>query len=64
MENNNEDEELLRGLKEGEDLLEKKAKIYARLLIEPSLSETMEGLAIRHAARKKQLEELIGGTEK
>ena len=46
-----------------EDLAEKKAKIYARLLIDPFLAEEMEFIAIRHAERKKRLMQMEGGDE-
>ena len=41
-----------------EELLEKKAKIYSRLLISPSLAKEMEGLSVRHGERKKELRAL------
>ena len=58
-----------------EEVAEKKANIYARLLIEPSLSKEMEDLAMRHRERRSMLEGLLygkpmgkesesGGTEK
>ncbi len=37
-----------------EDLLEKKTKIYSRLLTDPFLAEEMELLSVRHAERKKK----------
>ena len=56
-------------------LMEEVANIYARLLIEPSLSKEMEDLARRHRERRSMLEGLLygkpmvkesesGGTEK
>lgn len=58
-----------------EEIAEKKVNIYARLLIEPSLSKEMESLAMRHRERRCALERLLygkpvtqesenGGTEK
>ncbi len=56
--------EYIRTLIEMEDLAEKKAQIYARLLIEPSLAQEMEGLTFRHAQRKARLEALLFGEDK
>ena len=58
-----EKQALLR-LSEVEDLAEKKVKIYARLLTEPSLAQDMETLAIKHAERKCTLESLACGKDK
>ena len=44
-----------------EDLLEKKTKIYARLLTEVSMAQNMEKLALRHEQRKERIEKLIYG---
>lgn len=44
-----------------EDLGEKKAKIYSRLLTEVTLAQHMEKLALRHELRKESLEKLICG---
>ena len=44
-----------------EDLAEKKAKIYSRLLMDADKAKKMEELAVRHATRKKELEELLFG---
>ena len=44
-----------------EDLLEKKTKIYARLLTEVSMAQNMEKLALRHEQRKECIEKLIYG---
>lgn len=44
-----------------EDLAEKKAKIYSRLLMDADKAKKMEELAARHATRKKELEELLFG---
>jgi hypothetical protein len=46
-----------------EDLAEKKAKIYARLLIDPFLAEEMEFLAVRHSDRKQRLMSIEEGGE-
>ncbi len=43
-----------------EDLAEKKAKIYSRLLTEVSLATEMETLAVRHAERKELLLNFAG----
>lgn len=58
-----EDAKLLFYLAEREDLAEKKAKIYSRLLTEPNLAENMETLAVRHGNRKKSLVALAEGKE-
>ena len=44
-----------------EDLAEKKAKIYSRLLTDIHLAEEMKGLALRHEERKELLMGLTGG---
>jgi hypothetical protein len=54
------DSEVFRYLAEREDLAEKKAKIYSRLLTEVSLAKEMETLAVRHANRKADLLAFIG----
>ena len=58
-----EDGEVLCCLAQREDLAEKKAKIYSRLLTEVSLAEAMETLAVRHAERKAELLALAGKKE-
>ena len=45
-----------------EDVLEKKARIHARLLMDVDLAKEMESLAIRHENRSAMLEGLL--TEK
>ncbi len=55
------EEKLLKTLCSMEDLAEKKANIYARLLIEPALAEDMEGLATRHEQRKRVIQKLLYG---
>ena len=47
-----------------EDLVEKKAKIYSRLLMDCALAEDMETLANRHATRKEELACLAQGKTK
>ena len=47
-----------------EDLAEKKAKIYSRLLMDVDKAKKMEELSLRHANRKKEVEELLFGKEK
>ena len=42
-----------------EDLAEKKAKIYSRLLMDVDKAQEMEGLSARHAARKSQIEKIL-----
>ena len=44
-----------------EDLVEKKAKIYSRLLTDMSLSEDTTTIAARCEGRKEMLEKLAGG---
>ena len=47
-------------MKKLEDLAEKKAKIYARLLTDMHLAEEMKSLALRHEERKELLVKLMG----
>ena len=48
-----------------EDLVEKKTKIYSRLLTEVAIAQDMEELSARHTKRKKKLEALaLGKSEK
>lgn len=56
--------ELIRTLAEVEDLAEKKAKIYSRLLTEQTLAEEMKKLSARHAERRARLEALAFGKAK
>ena len=44
-----------------EDLLDKKCKIYSRLLTDAGIAKEMETLALRHAERKRQLDVLLNG---
>ena len=55
------EEKLLKTLCSMEDLAEKKANIYARLLIDPALAADMESLAKRHEQRKRVIEKLLYG---
>ena len=50
-----EEQNLLFSLVEREDVLEKKVKIYSRLLTDPALAKTMEELSFRHEKRKDGL---------
>ena len=59
-----EEEKYLKELMELEDLAEKKARIYARLLVEPPLAKAMEELALRHEERKERLHFLLYGKRK
>ena len=54
-----EEEKYLKELMELEALAEKKARIYARLLVEPPLAKKMEELALRHEERKERLRLLL-----
>ena len=47
-----------------EDLAEKKAKIYARLLTDIRLAQEMQGLSLRHEERKETLVKLAYGKNK
>ncbi len=64
MEKKDAENEFLQELMELEDLAEKKAKIYARLLIDPALAGKMEELSLRHAKRKERLCALLYGENK
>ena len=54
----------LRVLASLEDLVEKKTKIYARLLTETSIATEMERLSARHAERKSALTALYEQRDK
>lgn len=55
----------LLALAQVEDLVEKKTKIYARLLTDVAIAKELETLSLRHQKRKKALEQLaFGRTEK
>ena len=47
-----------------EDLLDKKCKIYSRLLTDMAIAKQMETLAKRHEQRKAQLKRILTGKEK
>ena len=55
------EKEALKILMTVEDLVEKKAKIHSRLLMDAALAKDMEELALRHEKRKETLVELITG---
>lgn len=55
------EEKTLRELCLMEEIAEKKVNVYARLLIEPTLSKEMEDLALRHQERRSALERLLYG---
>ena len=59
-----QEEKYLKELMGMEDLTEKKARIYSRLLVEPALAKEMENLSKRHEERKEILELLIYGKNK
>ena len=56
------EKEAIKSLMTLEDVLEKKARIHARLLMDVNLAKEMEALAIRHENRIGVLESLL--TEK
>lgn len=60
----NTERKFLKTMLEMEDLAEKKAKIYSRLLTEPLFAKEMEGLSLRHEKRKEKLVALCKGEEK
>ena len=49
------EQDLLFSLVAREDILEKKVKIYSRLLTDPALAKTMGELSLRHEKRKEGL---------
>ncbi len=53
--------ETLNFLIETEDLAEKKARIYSKLLTDQTLASEMERLAKRHVERRESLELLLYG---
>ena len=55
------EKEALQTLMQVEDLVEKKAKIHARLLMDAALAKDMEELAFRHEKRKEILNGLVTG---
>ncbi len=56
-----DEKRILSTLFELEDLAEKKARIYSRLLTQVTLAQEMEALADRHAQRRLKLESLLTG---
>ncbi len=59
-----EGEEFLKKLVQLEDLAEKKAKIYSRLLMDTAIAKEMEELSLRHEKRKEELVKLFSGKQK
>ena len=58
------DDKLLVSLISLEDLMEKKAKIYSRLLMDVALAKEMDELSACHQSRKVELERLLYGKPK
>ena len=59
------EQEMLFSLVEREDILEKKLKIYSRLLTDLALATSMEEISFRHEKRKERLLALaVGKTPK
>ena len=59
------EQEMLFSLVEREDILEKKVKIYSRLLTDLALAMTMDEMGFRHEKRKESLVALaVGKTPK
>ena len=56
-----EEKDWLFCLAKREELAEKKAKIYSRLLTEIALAKEMEALSMRHGKRRESLEKLLYG---
>ena len=56
-----EEKKALKTLMTVEDLVEKKAKIHSRLLMDAALAKDMEELALRHEKRKETLSALALG---
>ena len=59
----NEEKQGLTALANMEDLAEKKAKIYSRILMEPALAKAMEEVSLRHEKRKEGLRALALGKQ-
>ena len=57
----NDEYQHLLALADWEDILEKKAKIYSRLLTDPALAKMMEDCAFRHEKRREKLLGLVCG---
>ncbi len=64
MERKKEENEYLEEMCALEELAQKKANIYARLLFDPALSKKMEALSLRHGERKATLERILYGEVK
>ncbi len=58
------EEHFLTELADLEDLLEKKTKIYSRLLMDAALAKDMETLSMRHGQRKQAIDSLLGKEDK
>ena len=56
--------EHLKELLKLEELAEKKARIYSRLLVEPALAKKMEELALQHERRKQSIYQMLYGKTK
>ena len=56
---NTQNGRFLTRLIEIEDLVEKKTKIYSRLLTDVALAKEMESLSLRHEKRKERILKLI-----
>ena len=57
------EKEGLEQLVKREELLEKKTKIYSRILTDAALAKSLEELSIRHGKRKQELCALLTGKE-
>lgn len=57
----NHEQEHLLALADWEDILEKKTKIYSRLLTDPALAKMMEECSFRHEKRKEKWIAFISG---
>ena len=57
----NHEQEHLLALADWEDILEKKTKIYSRLLTDPALAKMMEECSFRHEKRKEKLIAFVCG---
>ena len=55
------EQDYLLALADWEDILEKKTKIYSRLLTDPALAKMMEDCSLRHEKRKEALQGLVCG---
>ena len=61
MESAEKEQALLLALGSWEDIIEKKVKIYSRLLTDPALAKTMEEIGFRLEKRKEELLSLACG---